>query len=195
MAPLRRTQWLADQLATGRIQSDHLVALGCARPLHDEHEAEVAYAGAAPKTEIDLLEGALRAALGGPVAWTGRGSWRRAPGLTLGPSSVDVHLVEAPTTRADRCRPDTAESLEFLAGGRDLGLGPRDSVVLSTSPIYSAYTQLAGVRVLGLRGCSVETVAHPLTGSASVTPVGPLYLQELRSALQATLDLADALVR
>ena len=229
MAPLRRTQWLADQLATGRIEADHFAALGCNRPLHDTHEAGVEYAGARASTEIDLLEGALRAALDGPVEWTrherplgvGPGekthwSWRRAPGMTLGPCSFDVHLVEAPTTRMDRSRVDTAESLEFLAGGRErlagrelelpdparpgiadrgLGLGPGDSVVLSTAPIYSAYTQLAGVRVLGLRGCSVETVAHPLTGASPVSPVGPLYVQEVRSAVQGALHLADALVR
>ncbi len=194
MAPLRRTQWLADQLATGRIEAEHLVALGCNRPLHDEDDA-VAYAGAAAATEIDLLEGALRAALGAPIEWTGHESsaWRRAPGVPLGPSSIDVHLVEAPTRHMDRNRADTADSLKFL--DRGLHLGPGDSVVLSTSPLYGAYTQLVGVRVLGLRGCSVETVAHPLTGSASVTGVGPLYLQEVRSAVQAALDLADALVR
>jgi len=229
MAPLRRTQWVADQLATGRIDADHLVALGCNRPLHDTHELGVTYAGATARTEVDLLEGALHAALGAPVEWAhheralgvGAGdrthwSWRRAPEMTLGPCSVDVHLVEAPTTRADRTRVDTAESLEFLAGGRELlagrelelpeaerpgiadrglGLGPGDSVVLSTAPIYSAYTQLVGVRVLGLRGCSVETVAHPLTRAVPASPVGPQYVQEVRSAVQAALHLTDALVR
>ena len=229
MAPLRRTQWLADQLATGRIDADHLVALGCNRPLHDTHELGITYAGATARTEVDLLEGALRTAFGGPVEWAdherplgvGAGdrthwSWRRAPEMTRGPISVDVHLVEAPTTRTDRTRVDTAESLEFLAGGREqlagrtlelpepgrpgiadrgLGLGPGDSVVLSTAPIFGAYTQLVGVRVLGLRGCSVETVAHPLTAAVPATPVGPQYVQEVRSAVQAALHLSDALVR
>jgi len=182
MAPLRRTQWLVDQLASGRIEADHLVALGCNRPLHDE--PDVTYAGATAKTEIDLLEGALCSTLGAPVEWTRHErplgvspgdrthwSWRRAPGRTLGGGSVDVHLVEAPTTRADRSRADTADSLEFL--DRGLGLAPGDSVVLSTSPIYGAYTQLVGVRVLGRdRGPSTHRIGPRDAGRPAVRAGG-----------------------
>ena len=246
LAPLNRTTWLAKQLADGHISARAFVALGSNRPLHPSRELPLAplieYAGAEARTEIDLLAGALRARLD-VRGWAGEHatgvepdhatywSWRHAVGALRGVAepALEVHLVEAPTTRCDRERVDTGEALEFLAGGRrrldgrelsvaasnarpaaqrdqrdrvwaeyGLRLARGESVVLSTSAIYAPYTQLVGVRTLGLLGCSVETVAHPLAYGRLPMPgfqSAPLYIQEVRSAFQAALDLHGALAR
>jgi len=246
VAPLNRTQWLVAHLAdpASGVTADHLVALGSNRPLDPERELALdevhEYGGDDPRTESDLMEGALRFELGLPAAWDSfeeagdvgtddktHWMWKRCRNVRIGPKNeaVDVHLVQAPTTDPDRRRVDTAESLEFLAGGvpalegRPLQLAPshtsgfarhglrlgrhrpdRDSVVLSTSAIYGPYTQLVGMRVLGLSPweCRVQTVTHPLEYGRLRVPAfqtGPQYVQEVRSAFQAALDLADELRR
>lgn len=239
MAPLNRTQWLVEHLAPESITADNLVALGSNRPLDEDRELQLAelhqYAADDPRTEIDLMEAALRFELELPPEWdyteVSEGvpaddkthwMWKRCRDVRVGAAGaeLDVHLVQAPTTDPYRKRVDTAESLEFLAGGvsalagrplelvsgrPDLAYGlrlgrdrpDRDSVVLSTSAIYGPYTQLVGVRVLGLvRECRVQTVTHPLEFGRLPVPAfqtGLQYVQEVRSTFQAALDLADAL--
>jgi hypothetical protein len=105
-----------------------------------------------------------------------------------------TRLVETPAPDGLR-RASTYDTLKFLAD--DLSIDAAAPLGLVTSPTCRPFQYLEAVRALGLEHeLPFELVAHPPTWPTSPgsSPAAPqVYLQEIRSAIQAAGRLADAL--
>jgi hypothetical protein len=175
MAPLNRVRAAARAIQSQSLATPRIVLLSARRTLdRDERESpEVqAYAPRA-RTEADLMLAATRCVLGGR----------------------QVRLVEAPAPDGVR-RASTYDTLELVAD--DLSIDAAAPLGLVTSPTCRPFQYLEAVRALGLRhDLPFELVAHPPAWPATpgAPPAAPqVYLQEIRSAIQAAGRLADALI-
>jgi len=175
LAPLNRTQVVADAVAAGRIAPERTILLSARRTLEvaERASAEVTAYAPAARTEADLMA---------------------AAGAGLGPDAGTVELVEVPPPPGAR-RASTHETLRFLA--EDSGLDLAAPLALVTSPTCRPYQHLEAARALGLAaGLAFETVAHPRAWAAA--PGAPaaaphVYLQEIRGTIQAAGRLAAEL--
>jgi hypothetical protein len=181
MAPLNRVRAAARAIRSESLAAPRIVLLSASRTLdRDERESpEVrAYAPGA-RTEADLMLAAAEHVLGAD---------------RLRPSGR-VRLVEAPTS-GDARRASTYDTLELVAA--DLAIDAAAPLGLVTSPTCRPFQYLEAVRALGLHDeLPFELVAHPPAWPAapSAPPAAPqVYLQEIRSAIQAAGRLADALI-
>jgi hypothetical protein len=176
LAPLNRARAAAG--AIGRLPREpRRVVMLCGRRSLDPAERESAEVrGYAPgaTTELDLMAAAA--------------------GRVFAPNSgVTVEMLEiadpAPGQRAS-----TYETLRDLAATPEAGEGP---LAIVTSPTCRPFQYLEAVRALGLRaGRGFELIAHPPAWAAASSP-GPaqphVYLQEIRSVIQASGRLAEDL--
>lgn len=176
MAPLNRARAAARAIQAASLDAPQIVLLSASRTLdHEERESpEVrAYAPGA-RTEADLMLAAASQALG---ADDGR-----------------VRLVETPAPDGAH-RASTYDTLELLAGDPTANAGA--PLALVTSPTCRPFQYLEAARALGLpHGLAFELIAHPPAWPAlpDSQPAAPqVYLQEIRSAIQAAGRLADAL--
>ncbi len=200
-------QAIAADLAQGRAAPAHIVLLTGWRalgPSEHRHPEVITYAPGA-RFELDLMLGAgtrlfgidpaqpdrdIGATGGAPPPVGGPGSWRwmtwHKHNCRGGKSAV--HVVQAPSSDGQR-RATTADTLTFLGG---LLGGP---ISLVTSPTCRPFQYLDAARVLGLdHGVEVDVIAHPAEWAQTTTqPNAAVYLQEIRSTIQASLRLVDGL--
>ena len=174
VAPLNRARAAERAIRMESLAAPRVVLLTTHRELdRDERRCpEVrAYAGDAP-TEAELMRAAGDLAFGGD-----------------GPVE-DVRLVEVPAPRGAG-RASTYETLRFVADELD---GP---VGLVSSPTCRPFQYLDAARALGLEGgLSFELIAHPRAWAAAPgerAAAPHVYLQEVRSTIQAAGRLAAAL--
>jgi len=184
MAPLDRVRAAARAIRSESLAAPEIVLLSASRTLdRDERESpEVrAYAPRA-RSEADLMLAAAEHVLGDD----GRGS--------SGGIDSRVRLVEAPAPDGVR-RASTYDTLELVAADLSTDAAP---LGLVTSPTCRPFQYLEAVRALGLlHELPFELVAHPPAWPAApgAPPAAPqVYLQEIRSAIQAAGRLADALI-
>ncbi len=156
------------------------VVMLCGRRSLDAAERESeevrSYAPSA-RTELDLMAVAAGEAFGDDPA-------------------VEVELVEVPDP-GHGARASTYETLRALAVDPALATGP---VAVATSPTCRPFQYLEAARALGLPlGLACELIAHPPAWAAASpaqaeAPHAPhVYLQEIRSTIQAAGRLAAAL--
>jgi hypothetical protein len=152
------------------------VAMLCGRRSLDEAERECAEVrGYAPsaRTELDLMAAASEA-------------FGAVPG-------AEVRLIEVPDP-APGHRASTYETLRAFAADPEAGEG---SLAIVTSPTCRPFQYLEAVRAIGLpAGRSLELIAHPPAWAASSpTAIAQphVYLQEIRSVIQAACRLAEDL--
>jgi hypothetical protein len=176
LAPLNRARAAASAMRRQPGPSQRVVML-CGRRALDAAERESeevrGYAPAA-ETELELMAAAAeRAFAAAPVA--------------------DVRIVEVPDPPSGG-RASTYDTLRALAEDPDAGEGP---LAIVTSPTCRPFQYLEAVRAVGLpTGRTCELIAHPpawATGSAAQVAQPHVYLQEVRSVIQAAGRLAGAL--
>ncbi len=175
MAPLNRVRAAAQAIQAASLDAPRIVLLSASRTL-DRAEREspevLAYAPGA-HTEADLMLSAASQVLG---------------------TDDRIQLVETPAPDGAR-RASTYDTLELLASDPAAGAGA--PLALVTSPTCRPFQYLEAVRALGLqRGLAFELIAHQpawptLPDSRPAAP--QVYLQEIRSAIQAAVRLADTL--
>jgi len=107
---------------------------------------------------------------------------------------AEVRLMEVPDP-APGHRASTYETLRAFAADPEAGEG---SLAIVTSPTCRPFQYLEAVRAIGLpAGRSLELLAHP-PAWASISPEAVaqphVYLQEIRSVVQAAGRLAEDLV-
>ena len=152
------------------------VAMLCGRRSLDEAEREsTEVRGYAPsaRTELDLMAAASEVFDAVPDA--------------------EVRLVEVPDP-APGHRASTYETLRAFAVDPEAGEG---SLAIVTSPTCRPFQYLEAVRAIGLpAGRSLELIAHPpawASGSPAAIAQPHVYLQEIRSVIQAAGRLAEDL--
>jgi hypothetical protein len=179
LAPLNRAR--AAAAAIGR-QPDvpTRVVMLCGRraldPAERESEEVRGYAAAA-RTELELMTAAAERA------------------FTAIPAA-EVRIVEVPDPPSGG-RASTYETLRALVEGSGAGEGP---LAIVTSPTCRPFQYLEAVRAIGIPGGrTFELIAHPPAWAAAspaeaALPHAPhVYLQEIRSVIQAAGRLAAAL--
>lgn len=177
LAPLNRARAAARAIRAAPPAPVRVVLLSGRRTLdRDEREsARVAAYATGARTEADLMLAAAERVFGPDPA-------------------VEIRLVEVPAPPGAR-RASTYDTLELIAD--ELATDPAAPVGLVTSPTCRPFQYLDAARALGLGGgLSFELVAHPRAWAAA--PGAPdaaphVYLQEVRSAIQAAGRLAAAL--
>ncbi len=106
---------------------------------------------------------------------------------------VEVELVEVPDP-APGSRASTYETLRAVGSDPAVGEGP---LAIVTSPTCRPFQYLEAVRAIGLpAGVGCELIAHPpawASGSPAQVAQPHVYLQEIRSVIQAAGRLAAAL--
>lgn len=183
LAPLNRVRAAARAIEGETLAAPQIVLLSARRAL-DRNERESpevrAYAPGA-RTEADLMLAAASRVFGANA---------RRPNGRIG----GVRLIEAPAPDGGR-RASTYETLELVAD--DLPIDAAAPLALVTSPTCRPFQYLEAVRALGLHHeLPFELVAHPPAWPVAPNspPAAPqVYLQEIRSAIQAAGRLADAL--
>jgi hypothetical protein len=176
MAPLNRARAVAQAIQAESLTPARVVLLSAHRVLDraERESPEVRAYAAGARTETDLM--------------------LAAADRVLGVDAGEIDLVEAPAPDGAR-RASTYETLRLLAD--DPAIDRAAPVGLVTSPTCRPFQYLDAVRALGLRGgLSFELVAHPRAwaaapGSRAAAP--HVYLQEIRSAVQAAGRLVEAL--
>jgi hypothetical protein len=199
LRPIRAAEVIASGVHIGAV-----ALLGAARPVADsERDATDTYAPGA-KDEFDLIVAGAQQALGfRPVAISEERydhpndsnlSWmvRRFEG-SFGSPPLDVMAVSAPSSDPLRRRANSADTLMFFLDHEKVTVGSR--ILMITSQIYVPYTQLEGLRSIGLpRGLRLETIGFPgdripeIQGMSSPNH----YLQEVRSTIQAARRFCEA---
>lgn len=183
VAPLNRVRAATQAIRAAALDAPRIVLLSASRTLdRDERESPevLAYAPGA-RTEADLMLAAASRVLGPDAPRPDR------------LSGCQVDLVETPAPDGAR-RASTYETLELLAA--DSTAGAAAPLALVTSPTCRPFQYLEAVRALGLPcGVAFELIAHPpawpgLRGSRPAAP--QVYLQEIRSAIQAAGRLAES---
>lgn len=187
MAPLNRARAAARAIRAASLAPARVVLLSAARALdRDERESPevLAYAPGA-RTEADLMLAAAERVFGAAP---------KRPELCAASPLGELSLVEAPAPDGAR-RASTYDTLRHVAD--DLAI-ETEPIGLVTSPTCRPFQYLDAARALGLHhGLSFELVAHPRAwaaapGSRAAAP--HVYLQEIRSAVQAAGRLAAALI-
>ncbi len=174
MAPLNRVRAAAQAIQSQSLTAPRIVLLSASRVLDSEERESPEVRSYAPRarTEADLMLAAASCVFGGH----------------------QVRLVETPAPDGLH-RASTYDTLELLADG--LSIDAVAPLGLVTSPTCRPFQYLEAVRALGLEHeLPFELVAHPPTWPTSPgsSPAAPqVYLQEIRSAVQAAGRLADAL--
>ncbi len=189
LAPLNRARVAAGTIQTEPVDPPpvRVVLLSAQRTLdREERESqEVRSYAAGARTEADLMLAAADRVFGGGA---------RQPGGPTDSPVEAVQLVEVPAPEGAR-RASTYETLRFLARELAADAAP---VGLITSPTCRPFQYIDAARALGLEsGLSFELVAHPRAwaaapGSRAAAP--HVYLQEIRSAVQAAGRLAEELL-
>jgi hypothetical protein len=184
LAPLNRVRAAAAAIRDGALGETPVILLSAHRVLDrdERHSPEVRSYAPGARTETDLMLAAARQALGADPCDAAGGSAR-----------ATVVEVSAPPAAS---RASTYDTLCHAAANPALGLagGP---VALVTSPTCRPFQYVEAVRALGLeRRIAFELIAHPRAwaaapGSRFAAP--HVYLQEIRSAIQAAARLAAAL--
>jgi hypothetical protein len=189
LAPLNRARVAARAIHTEPLDRPvRVVLLSAQRTLDlEERESEdVRSYAAGARTEADLMLAAADRVFGG-----GAGQ----PDRPIGHPVEGVHLIEVPAPEGAR-RASTYETLRFVAP--ELAADVAAPIGLVTSPTCRPFQYLDAARALGLEsGLSFELVAHPrgwaaAPGSQAAAP--HVYLQEIRSAIQAAGRLAEELL-
>jgi hypothetical protein len=176
LAPLNRARAAARAVRRQPRAAVRVVML-CGRRSLDRAERESdevrSYASSA-RTELDLMAAAAGQVFGADPA-------------------VEVELVEVPDPVPGR-RASTYETLRAVAEEPAAGEGP---LAIVTSPTCRPFQHLEAVRVISLpTGIVCELIAHPpawASGSPSLLAQPHVYLQEIRSVIQAAGRLAEAL--
>ena len=171
LAPLNRARAAARAIGS-RPPSPVRVVMLCGRRVLDRSERkseEVRGYAPAALTERDLMAAA-------------------ADRVFAADPLVEVDLLEVPDPAAGG-RASTHETLLAVAGGPGEG-----SLAIVTSPTCRPFQYLEAVRAVGLpTGRGVELIAHPpawAAGSADAVAQPHVYLQEIRSVIQAAGRLA-----
>jgi hypothetical protein len=178
LAPLNRARAAARAMRRRPGAPPRVVMLCGRRPLDavERGSGEVRSYAPAARSERDLMAAAAQRA------------FRDVP-------AAQVELVEVPDPEPG-ARASTHETLLALAEDRALARGP---VAVATSPTCRPFQYLEAVRALGPRGLICELIAHPPAWAAAspaeaALPHAPhVYLQEIRSVIQAAGRLAAAL--
>jgi hypothetical protein len=179
LAPLNRAR--AAAAAMGRQPDAHTrVVMLCGRRVLDPAERasdEVRGYAPAARTELELMTAAAERAFAAVPA-------------------AEVRIVEVPDPPSGG-RASTYETLRALGEGSEAGEGP---LAIVTSPTCRPFQYLEAVRAIGLpTGRTSELIAHPPAWAAASpaeaeAPHAPhVYLQEIRSVIQAAGRLAGAL--
>lgn len=186
LAPLNRARAAARAIRANSLAPVRVVLLSASRTLdRAERECpEVRSYAAEASTETDLMRAAARIAFGFDLT-----SGDRCADSPFG----EVQLVETPGPDGLR-RASTYDTLRFIADDLAIDTAP---VGLVTSPTCRPFQYLDAARALGLRrGLSFELIAHPRAWAADPGTrfAAPhVYLQEIRSTVQAAGRLVDAL--
>lgn len=176
LAPLNRARATARairQQPRGPVQVSMLCGRRTLDPAERDSEEVRGYAPSA-RTELDLMAAAADRAFGADPL-------------------IEVELVEVPDP-APGSRASTYETLHALTADLEVGEGP---LAIVTSPTCRPFQYLEAVRAIGLpAGVGCELIAHPpawASGSPLQVAQPHVYLQEIRSVIQAAGRLAEAL--
>jgi hypothetical protein len=187
MAPLNRARAAARAIRGDSLAPTRIVFLSASRNLDraERESPEVRSYAAGARTETDLMRAAASCVFGvAPTRLDGRAA------SSLG----ELQLVETPAPDGLR-RASTYDTLRLVAD--DLAIDSAASVGLVTSPTCRPFQYLDAARALGLElGISFELIAHPRAWAADpgTRIAAPhVYLQEIRSAVQAAGRLSEAL--
>lgn len=179
LAPLNRARAAAAAIGCRPDLEARVVMLCGRRALDAAERASEEIGGYAPaaRTELELM-----------IAAAERG-FAATP-------TVEVRIVEVPDPPSGG-RASTYETLRTLGEGTEAGEG---SLAIVTSPTCRPFQYLEAVRAIGLTtGRTFELIAHPPSWAAAspaeaAAPHAPhVYLQEIRSVIQAAGRLAGAL--
>ena len=177
LAPLNRARAAAHAMRRLRQEDRRVVMLSGRRPLDQAERESPEVRGYAPAaaTELDLMAAA-------------------ADRVFASDPGVEVQLLEV-ADPAPGQRASTSETLMALATVPEAAEGP---LAIVTSPTCRPFQYLEAARALGLAaGRRFELIAHPPSwASVPVATVAAphVYLQEIRSVIQAAGRLADDLV-
>jgi hypothetical protein len=179
LAPLNRARAAALAMDRQPGVPARVVMLSGRRALDPAERESAEVRGYAPsaRTEVELMTAAAERAFAALAA-------------------VEVRIVEVPDPPSGG-RASTYETLRALGGSREAGEGP---LAIVTSPTCRPFQYLEAARAIGLpTGRTFELIAHPPAWAAASpaeadAPHAPhVYLQEIRSVIQAAGRLAGAL--
>jgi hypothetical protein len=186
LAPLNRARATAKAIRANALAPNRIVLLSASRTLDrtERESPEVRSYAPEARTETNLMGAAARIAFG--VDPTRTDGYADSP---LG----ELELVETPAPNGLR-RASTYDTLRRLADTLTCETAP---VGLVTSPTCRPFQYLDAALALGLqRGLSFEVIAHPRAWAAapgSRIAAPHVYLQEIRSTVQAAGRLVEAL--
>ncbi len=201
-ACVNRTHRAVELIRSGLV-TDAVVVLSAHRALGAKELRQATEAGLgelADEAEVTVAATQRAFGLGTPVAAhesqppasrEDRAAFRAAWAHYQWPSA---EVIIAPSAEPAIRRANTADQLSYWAAAAGVGSG--HDVLILTTQIYVPYQHMEAMRVLGLnRGCGVYScgvdAAHALL--PRTPPFGGRdYLQEVRSALRAALELLRA---
>ena len=186
LAPLNRARATARAIRANSLTPRRIVFLSASRALDraERESPEVRSYATGARTESDLMRAAARVVFGGDPATADR----------VGDPFGELQLIETPAPDGLR-RASTYDTLRFAAP--DLARDALAPVGLVTSPTCRPFQYLDATRALGVdQGIPFELIAHPRTWAAApgARIAAPhVYLQEIRSTIQAAARLVEAL--